>query len=67
MAYRGERYPIGVSGLMRVKNEERFVAASIDSCIDALDELVICYEECSDNTPAILEAKRQQYPEKITL
>ena len=63
----GGGYPIGVSGLMRVKNEEQFIAASIDSCIDALDELVICYEECTDNTPAILEAKRRQYPDKITL
>lgn len=59
--------PVGVSGLMRVRNEEQFVAASIDSCIDALDELIICYQECTDRTPEILELKRQQYPNKIKL
>lgn len=59
--------PEGVSGLMRVRNEEQSVGASIDSCIDALDELIICYQECSDHTPEILERKRQQYPDKIKL
>lgn len=57
--------PIGVSGLMRVKNEARWVAQSIDTCIDALDELIICYQACTDETPEIIERKRQQYPNKI--
>ena len=57
--------PVGVSGLMRVKNEARWVAQSIDSCIDVLDELIICYQTCSDETPDIIEQKRLQYPDKI--
>ena len=57
--------PVGVSGLMRVKNEARWVAQSIDTCIDALDELIICYQACTDETPEIIEQKRQQYPDKI--
>lgn len=57
--------PVGVSGLMRVKNEARWVAQSIDTCIDALDELIICYQSCSDETPWIIEQKRRQYPDKI--
>mgnify|MGYP000202545570 CR=1 FL=1 len=57
--------PCGVSGLMRVKNEARWVAQSIDSCIDALDELIICYQESTDETAEILELKRRQYPDKI--
>lgn len=57
--------PCGVSGLMRVKNEARWIAQSIDTCIDALDELIICYQACTDETPEIIERKRQQYPNKI--
>lgn len=57
--------PVGVSGLMRVKNEARWVAQCIDSCIEALDELIICYQDCSDETPEIIEQKRRQYPDKI--
>lgn len=55
----------GLSGIMRVKNEARFISACIDSCIDALDELVIVYNDCTDETPEILERKQQQYPDKI--
>lgn len=57
--------PVGVSGLMRVKNEAPWVGQSIDSCIDSLDELIICYQDCTDNTPEIIEAKMSQYPGKI--
>lgn len=55
----------GVSGFMRVKNDAEFVEASIDSCIDALDELIIVYNGCLDNTPELVEKKRQEYPNKI--
>lgn len=57
--------PVGISGLMRVKNGARWLALSIDTCIDALDELIICYQESTDETAAIVEQKRQQYPDKI--
>lgn len=56
---------VGVSGLMRVRNEETYLEASIESVIDALDELIICYHECSDQTPVILERKQKEYPDKI--
>lgn len=55
----------GLSGIMRLKNEAQFVADSIDSCIDALDELIIVYNDCTDDTPNIVERKRKQYPDKI--
>lgn len=57
--------PIGVSGLLRVKNDAEFLALCIDSCIDALDELIIVYQECNDDSPQIIEQKGQQYPDKI--
>lgn len=55
----------GVSGIMRVKNDAEFIEASIDSCIDALDELVIVYNDCSDNSPELIYKKQSQYPDKI--
>lgn len=55
----------GLSGIMRAKNEAQFIEASIDSCINALDELIIVYNDCTDETPEIIEKKRKQYPEKI--
>ena len=53
----------GVSGIMRVKNDAEFIEASIDSCIDALDELVIVYNDCSDNSPELIYKKQMQYPD----
>lgn len=55
----------GVSGIMRVKNDAEFIEASIDSCIGALDELVIVYNDCSDNSPELIYNKQKQYPDKI--
>lgn len=63
--WENEKLQNGVSGIMRVKNDSEFIESSIDSCIDALDELVIVYNDCSDNTPELIERKCLQYPQKI--
>ncbi|MDZ7951218.1 glycosyltransferase [Nostoc sp. DedQUE09] len=55
----------GISGLMRVRNEEEFLAATIESWIDYIDELVIVFHQCTDNTPQIIETFAQKYPQKI--
>lgn len=55
----------GVSGIMRIKNDAQFIEASVDSCIDALDELIIVWNECSDDSPVVIEKMRTKYPEKI--
>ena len=55
----------GLSGLMRVKNEERFIEPCIDSCIDSLDELIIVYNDCTDETPDIVERMHRKYSGKI--
>lgn len=66
-------YPIrntlkdGLSGIMRVRNEERFIESCIDSCVNSLDELVIVYTGCTDNTENILNRKVKQYPDKLKL
>ncbi|MEH2257473.1 glycosyltransferase [Nostoc sp.] len=55
----------GISGLMRVRNEEEFLALTIESWIDYVDELVIVFHQCTDKTPQIIEAFIQKYPQKI--
>ena len=44
---------MGLSGLMRVKDDALTLEASIDSCIDGLDELIITYNDCTDNSAEI--------------
>lgn len=51
----------GISGILRVKNDAEFLAEAIDSCIDALDELIIVYNDCSDDSPRIIKEKALQY------
>ena len=55
----------GLSGLMRIKNEASFIENCVNSCISALDELIIVYNDCTDDTPVIVEKMRKQYPDKI--
>lgn len=62
---RKESLKDGLSGLMRVHNEERLIEGCIDSVIDALDELIVMCNDCTDSTPEILERKRKQYPDKL--
>lgn len=65
MSFLKKEHPIGVSGLLRVKNDAEFLSDCIESCIDALDELVICYQDCRDNAPEIIREKQRKYPDKI--
>lgn len=55
----------GISGFMRVKNEQDFIGPVIESVIDSLDELVIVHNDCNDNTPVIIETYKNKYPDKI--
>jgi hypothetical protein len=56
----------GVSGLMRVSNEEKTVRQSIESVINVVDELVVVYHNCLDNTVKILTDLAFKY-KKISL
>ena len=51
----------GVSGLMRVSNEEKTVKQSIESVINVVDELIIVYHNCYDKTVSILEDLSSKY------
>lgn len=54
-----------VSGIMRVKNDGMFIEACIESCIDALDELIVVHNDCTDNSVEEIERMRAKYPHKI--
>ena len=54
-----------VAGIMRVKNDGMFIEACIESCIDALDELIVVHNDCTDNSVDEIEKMRQKYPDKI--
>lgn len=40
------------------KSDAHWVAQSFDTCIDSFDELIICYQTCTDEIPEIIERKR---------
>lgn len=50
---------------MRVKNDGMFIERCIESCIDALDELIVVYNDCTDNSVEEIEKMRAKYPNKI--
>lgn len=55
----------GISALLRVKNGEQFVRLAIESHLPFYDEIVACYNDCHDNTEAILRDLQKQHPGKI--
>ena len=65
MKYLNPNRQSGLTGLMRVMNDARTLAKSIDSCVTALDELIITYNDCTDDSPQIIAQKKREYPEKI--
>lgn len=60
-----DRLQKGVSGILRVKNDANFIKRCVYSCIDVLDELVIVFNDCCDNSAEIIEEMRRLYPDKI--
>ena len=57
----------GLSGLIRTRNAAKLLGPCIDSCIDSLDELIVVYNDCTDNTVEILEEKKKKYPGKLKI
>lgn len=50
---------------MRVRNDGVFVRGCIESCIDALDELIVVHNDCTDNSVEEIEKMVIKYPAKI--
>ena len=57
--------PPGISAYMRIKNEEQFVRLAIESHLPFYDEIVAVYNDCTDNTEAILLELQARHPNKI--
>lgn len=55
----------GVSGFMRVKNDAQYIEGCVETCIDALDELIIVWNDCSDNSAEVIEKVCRKYPSKV--
>lgn len=59
--------PLGLSGHMRVKNEALSIRASVESCIECLDELILVVQESIDKTEEIANELALKYKDKIRL
>jgi hypothetical protein len=62
--YKKPRLP-GISGYMRLKNEAEFLDRTIETHIDGLDELIVTFNDCSDETPEICHRWQKKHPDKI--
>jgi len=56
---------IGISGFMRIRNEEDYLALAIESYLPFLDELIIVHNRCTDRSPEIANFYEKKYPNKI--
>ena len=54
-----------ISVMLRVRNEEEYLLASVGSIIDSVDEVVLIDNLSTDATPAIIRSLRRKYPTKV--
>ena len=54
----------GLSGLVRLHNEEVWCKLALESFVDWCDELVIVTNRCTDRTPEIVARFAKRYPDK---
>ncbi len=57
----------GISAFMRCRNGADFVESTIRSHIGFYDEVVVAYNQCTDNTPEILARLAQEFAPKLRL
>lgn len=55
----------GLSGLVRLRDEEVWCRLALESFVDWCDELIVVLNCCSDRTPEIVEAFRLGHPGKV--
>lgn len=55
----------GISAVMRIKNGAEFLAATIRSHLAYFDEIVACYNACTDQTAQILTQLAAEFPDQI--
>ncbi len=54
-----------ISAMVRAKDEEQFLSASVRSIIDHVDEVVLVDNLSSDGTPDIIARLRDEFPDKL--
>jgi hypothetical protein len=54
-----------ISAMVRVKNEEEFLYPAIKSVVDHVDEVVVVDNLSSDGTPEVIQALKQEYPDRL--
>jgi hypothetical protein len=64
--YARPRVP-GIAGFMRLRNEAAFLDAAFETHLQGLDELVVVYNRCTDETPAICRRWAERHPDRIRL
>ena len=57
--------PKRISAMVRVKNEEEFLAAAVRSIVDSVEEVVVVDNGSTDATPAVIASLRADYPRTI--
>ena len=57
--------PLGITGIVRVRNEEEYLERIVEQCLPGLDECILCYGLCNDRTPEIAHSLGKRYPDKI--
>lgn len=57
----------GVSGILRCRNHGAYLRFCLDSCIEALDELIAIYHDSTDDTEEIIREYENRYPGKIKI
>jgi glycosyltransferase involved in cell wall biosynthesis len=55
----------GISGFIRARNEEDWLSLTIESHLSFLDEIIIVYNRCTDNTPEIANYYANKYPNQV--
>jgi hypothetical protein len=53
--------------MVRVRNEDEFLLASIESVIDGVDDIVLVDNDSTDRTPHIIRSLADAHPDKITV
>lgn len=57
----------GISAVMRIKNGGEFLDATIRSHLPYFDEIVACYNNCTDDTETILRQLVLEFPDQIRI
>jgi glycosyltransferase involved in cell wall biosynthesis len=55
----------GISAILRLRNEEDFVEAALNSILPFFDEFVIVYNQCTDRTPEIVAQFAKREPQRV--